>query len=55
MSCCPHSTSDGYLTRTGEGGLVIAGDDDRDLHRLQEFAGRNQLPYRTVLRTDPAA
>jgi len=44
-----------YLTRTGEGGLVLAGDDDRDLHRLQEFAGRNQLPYRTVLRSDPAA
>lgn len=44
-----------YLTVTGEGGLVLAGDDDRDLHRLQEFAGRNQLPYRTVLRSDPAA
>jgi thioredoxin reductase (NADPH) len=44
-----------YLTTTGEGGLVLAGDDDRDPHRLQEFAGRNQLPYRTVLRSDPAA
>jgi thioredoxin reductase (NADPH) len=44
-----------YLARIGEGGLVLAGDDDRDLHRLQEFAGRNQLPYRTVLRSDPAA
>jgi CRP-like cAMP-binding protein len=31
------------LLRTmGEGGLVLAGDDDRDLHRLQEFAERNQ-------------
>src|ERR1700754_4392911 len=39
----------------GEGGLVLAGDDDRDLHRLQEFAERNQLPYRTVLRSDAAA
>ena len=44
-----------FLTSTGEGGLVLAGDDDRDLHRLQEFAGRNRLPYRTVLRSDPAA
>ena len=43
------------LTRIGEGGLVLAGDDDRDLHRLQEFAERNQLPYRTVLRSDAAA
>jgi thioredoxin reductase (NADPH) len=43
------------LTRLGEGGLVLAGDDDADLHRLQEFAERNQLPYRTVLRSDPAA
>src|SRR5437763_12739722 len=34
-----------FLTRMGEGGLVLAGDDDRDLHRLQEFAGRNRLPY----------
>src|SRR5918999_3690137 len=40
------------LKRMGEGGLVLAGDDDRDLHRLQEFAERNQLPYRTVLRSD---
>src|SRR5918996_1519004 len=38
----------GLLTRIGEGGLVLAGDDDRDLHRLQDFAERNQLPYRTV-------
>jgi thioredoxin reductase (NADPH) len=43
------------LTRMGEGGLVLAGDDGRDLHRLQEFAERNQLPYRTVLRTDASA
>jgi thioredoxin reductase (NADPH) len=43
------------LKRTGEGGLVLAGDDDRDLHRLQDFAERNQIPYRTVLRSDPAA
>lgn len=40
------------LTRLGEGGLVLAGDDDRDLQRLQEFAERNHIPYRTVLRTD---
>jgi thioredoxin reductase (NADPH) len=40
------------LTTMGEGGLVLAGDDDRVLHRLQEFAERNQLPYRTVLRAD---
>jgi len=43
------------LTRIGEGGLVLAGDDDRDLHRLQDFAERNQLPYRTVLRSDSSA
>jgi thioredoxin reductase (NADPH) len=43
------------LTRLGEGGLVLAGDDDRDLHRLQEFAERNQLPYRAVLRSDGSA
>jgi thioredoxin reductase (NADPH) len=43
------------LSRIGEGGLVLAGDDDRDLHRLQEFAERNQLPYRTVLRSDASA
>ncbi|MEV0719025.1 FAD-dependent oxidoreductase [Asanoa sp. NPDC050611] len=42
----------GLLTQLGEGGLVLAGDDDRDLHRLQNFAERNQLPYRTVLRSD---
>ena len=42
----------GLLNRIGEGGLVLAGDDDRDLHRLQDFAERNQLPYRTVLRSD---
>ena len=43
------------LKRMREGGLVLAGDDDRDLHRLQEFAERNQLPYRTVLRSDVPA
>src|SRR3954451_6263482 len=43
------------LKRIGEGGLVLAGDDDRDLHRLQDFAERNQLPYRTVLRSDASA
>jgi thioredoxin reductase (NADPH) len=45
----------GLLTRIGEGGLVLAGDDDADLHRLQDFAERNQLPYRTVLRSDRSA
>jgi len=44
-----------FLSRKGEGGLVLAGDDDRDLHRLQDFAERNQLPYRTVLRSNPSA
>jgi thioredoxin reductase (NADPH) len=29
------------LKRLGEGGLVLAGDDDRDLHRLRDFAERN--------------
>jgi thioredoxin reductase (NADPH) len=43
------------LTRWGEGGLVLAGDDDRDMHRLQEFAERNHVPYRTVLRADATA
>src|SRR5215813_1577126 len=43
------------LARLGEGGLVLAGDDDRDLHRLEEFAERNQLSYRTVLRSDASA
>jgi thioredoxin reductase (NADPH) len=43
------------LARLGEGGLVLAGDDDRDLHRLREFAERNQIPYRTVLRHDAGA
>ena len=43
------------LKSMGQGGLVLAGDDDRDLHRLQEFAERNQLPYRTVLRSDASA
>ena len=43
------------LTRLGEGGLVLAGDDDRDMHRLQEFAERNHVPYRIVLRSDPSA
>src|SRR3954451_7186798 len=45
----------GLLTRIGEGGLVLAGGDDRDLHRLQDFAERNQLPYRTVLRSERSA
>jgi len=43
------------LTRWGEGGLVLAGDDDREMHRLQEFAERNHVPYRRVLRSDPSA
>jgi thioredoxin reductase (NADPH) len=43
------------LTRWGEGGLVLAGDDDHDLHRLQEFAERNHVPYRTVFRSDTSA
>ena len=44
------------LKRLGEGGLVLAGDDDDpDLHRLRDFAERNQIPYRTVLRSDPPA
>jgi thioredoxin reductase (NADPH) len=43
------------LTRWGEGGLVLAGDDDRHLHRLQDFAERNHLPFRTVLRSDESA
>ena len=43
------------LTRSGEGGLILAGDDDRDMHRLQEFAERNHVPYRTVLRSDRSA
>jgi thioredoxin reductase (NADPH) len=43
------------LSRWGEGGLVFAGDDDRDMHRLQEFAERNHVPYRTVLRSDRSA
>ena len=43
------------LSRWGEGGLVLAGDDDPDLHRLREFAERNHIPYRTVLRSDAAA
>ena len=43
------------LKRLGEGGLVLAGDDDRNLHRLQDFAERNQIPYRTVLRSDTSA
>ncbi|MET0769264.1 MAG: FAD-dependent oxidoreductase [Solirubrobacteraceae bacterium] len=43
------------LTRLGEGGLVLAGDDDPDMHRLQQFAERNHVPYRSVLRSDPAA
>ena len=43
------------LSRWGEGGLVLAGDDDADMHRLQEFAERNHVPYRTVLRSDPSA
>ncbi len=44
------------LRRLGEGGLVLAGDDDDpDLHRLRDFAERNQIPYRTVLRSDAPA
>ena len=43
------------LSRWGEGGLVLAGDDDPDLHRLREFAERNHIPYRTVLRSDASA
>jgi thioredoxin reductase (NADPH) len=43
------------LTRWGEGGLILAGDDDRDMHRLQAFAERNHVPYRTVLRSDRTA
>ena len=44
------------LTEMGAGGLVLAGDEGaRDLHRLEEFAERNQIPYRTVLRSDPSA
>jgi thioredoxin reductase (NADPH) len=43
------------LKRLGEGGLVLAGDDDRDLHRLRDFAERNQIPYRAVFRSDPDA
>jgi thioredoxin reductase (NADPH) len=43
------------LARWGEGGLVLAGDDDREMHRLQEFAERNHVPYRTVLRSDSSA
>jgi thioredoxin reductase (NADPH) len=43
------------LTRLGEGGLILAGDDDRDMQRLQEFAERNHVPYRTVLRSDRSA
>ncbi len=43
------------LTRLGEGGLVLAGDDGPELRRLQVFAERNHLPCRTVLRRDLAA
>jgi thioredoxin reductase (NADPH) len=43
------------LTRLGEGGLILAGDDDHDMQRLQEFAERNHVPYRTVLRSHPSA
>ena len=43
------------LKRVGEGGLVLAGDDDSDLLRLRDFAERNQIPYRTVLRSDTGA
>jgi hypothetical protein len=39
-------------TLVGEG---PEGDDDRDLHRLQDFAERNQIPYRTVLRSHRSA
>ena len=34
-SCCPRSMPGGVAERIGEGGLVLAGDDDRDLHRLR--------------------
>ena len=41
------------LTRWGEGGLVLVGDEgDRDLSRLREFAERNHIPCRVVLRSD---
>ncbi|WP_426513755.1 FAD-dependent oxidoreductase [Dactylosporangium sp. McL0621] len=43
------------LSRWGEGGLVLAGDDDVRLRRLQEFAERNHVPYRLVLRSDAPA
>lgn len=44
------------LTRWGEGGLILAGDANaRDMQRLEEFAERNHIPYRTVLRTDSVA
>jgi thioredoxin reductase (NADPH) len=35
--------------------VLVGDDDDRDLHRLQDFAERNQVPYRTVLRSDSSA
>ncbi len=44
------------LKELGEGGLVLAGDEgDRDLHRLRDFAERNQIPYRAVVRSDVTA
>lgn len=44
------------LVRGGEGGIVIAGDEgDADMHRIRSFAERNDIPYRTVLRSDGAA
>ncbi|MEU0563686.1 FAD-dependent oxidoreductase [Dactylosporangium sp. NPDC006015] len=43
------------LSRWGEGGLVLAGDDDHHLRRLREFAARNHVPFRVVLRSDPSA
>ncbi|MFF1571363.1 FAD-dependent oxidoreductase [Leifsonia sp. NPDC058292] len=44
------------LVLGGEGGVVLAGDEgDADLHRLETFAERNGIPYRTVLRTDGPA
>ncbi|WP_314146718.1 FAD-dependent oxidoreductase [uncultured Leifsonia sp.] len=40
----------------GEGGVVLVGDEaDPDLRRLQAFTERNDIPYRTMLRTDGSA
>ncbi|MBU2667158.1 FAD-dependent oxidoreductase [Actinoplanes bogorensis] len=40
------------LKRMGEGGLLLVGDDEQDLHHLRDFAERNHIPYRTVRRSD---